>query len=241
MKRAFVIMKDNHGKVNIMRHINILGVTLKDYSVKESMKLLDQYLNNGGLNTASYVSTQMLVAAGKDENVKSTLESFDITVLAELDILHAAEITLRSRIHEVENNEFMNELLKKLVRTKKTIYLLGNTEQELDNLEAYLRDYQEHITIVGKYANEELNRDAVINDINSVAPTVIISKLPFDTQQPFLGEERKMINGELWLILTSDTVKPFNKKRNPFYRMARYIYHKLFKRKVNKYKNEKAE
>ena len=46
----------------------------------------------------------------------------------------------------------MEEFLKKMIRQKKAIYILAQTDAELLQLEDHLRSYQENLCIVGKYA-----------------------------------------------------------------------------------------
>lgn len=60
-----------------MQKINILGIGLTDYPLKESLALLDGYVRNGSLDTILYVTTPMLIMAGKDEEEKKCIESMD--------------------------------------------------------------------------------------------------------------------------------------------------------------------
>ena len=50
-----------------MQKINILGIGLTDYSLKESLGIVDRYVKYGGLNTILYVTTPMLILAGKEK------------------------------------------------------------------------------------------------------------------------------------------------------------------------------
>ena len=50
-----------------MQKINILGVELTDYSLKESLLRLDGYVRGGGLNTILYITTPVLIMAGENE------------------------------------------------------------------------------------------------------------------------------------------------------------------------------
>ena len=53
-----------------MQKINILGVELTDYSLKESLLRLDGYVRGGGLNTILYITTPVLIMAGENEEEK---------------------------------------------------------------------------------------------------------------------------------------------------------------------------
>ena len=99
-----------------MQKINILGIGLTDYSLKESLGIVDRYVKYGGLNTILYVTTPMLILAGKDEEEKNCIEDMDLTLCGDADILRVAKITSAGRIYEVEQRVFLKEFLRRLVR-----------------------------------------------------------------------------------------------------------------------------
>lgn len=47
-----------------MQKINILGMSLTDYSFKEAIGITDRFLGNGSLNTILFVSAKILVGVG---------------------------------------------------------------------------------------------------------------------------------------------------------------------------------
>lgn len=225
-----------------MKQINLLGITLRDYTLRESMKLASIYLNSGALNTISYISTQILVEAGENAEQKEWIESMDLTISGELDILRAATITNRNRFHEVENDEFMKEFLKKIVRSRKTIFLLSDSETSLANLHKELLEYQENIQIVGSYILDELSggQDSLINEINDIVPTVIISCMPYPYQEQLMYENKKRINAEVWIALPGNRK---SKKRKKFGtgKISLYFDKRIFRKRVSKYQNERPD
>ena len=95
-----------------MKEMNILGVSITEYSLKESLKLTDIYLENGAMNTVLFVSAKMLLAAGENPELKEWIESMDMTVCAETDILRAADMATMSRVREIENNAYLKEVVR---------------------------------------------------------------------------------------------------------------------------------
>lgn len=225
-----------------MKKINLLGISLRDYTLKESMKLASIYLNNGALNTISYISTQILVEAGENLEQQEWLESMDLTISGDLDILRAAAITSRSRFHEVENDEFIKEFLKKIVRSRKTVFLLSDSETSLANLYKEMLEYQENIQIVGSYILDELSggQDSLINEINDIVPTVIISCMPYPYQEQLMCENKKRINAEIWIALPGNRR---SKKRKKFGngKISLYLDKRIFRKRISKYQNEKSD
>ncbi len=138
-----------------MREINILGLSLRDYTLREKMRLTDLYLQNGKLNTIEYVSAKILMSAEKEPQEKAWLEAMDIIVYCDADIARAAGITARSYLKEIENNSFFRELMKKLVREKRTVYLLSDLEESMAALETELARSPGMIRIAGKSILQE--------------------------------------------------------------------------------------
>ena len=91
-----------------MKKLNVLGISLSDYTLREAMKLTVKYLNSGALNTVFYLSTQILVEALDHEEQREWIEKMDLNIIGEPDILRASNNNTWSRIHEIENNDYDN-------------------------------------------------------------------------------------------------------------------------------------
>ncbi len=222
-----------------MQKMDILGVTLTDYSLKESLLLLDGFLENGALNTILYVTTPMLILAGKDENEKERIESMDMTLCGESDILRVAKIESKSRSYEVENLVFLKEFLRRIVRGGKTIYLLSDSEEDAQKLRDELKDFQRGISVRGYQIIKEdaENVEEVVNDINDIAPSVIISRMAGSRQEQWMLEAKPYINAEVWLGISKDM--KLGERRESFQKKAMSrIYKKMFHDRMNRYNGE---
>lgn len=222
-----------------MKSMNLLGISLTDYSLKEALKLSNQYLYSGALYTISYISTQILVEAVENPEQKEWLEAMDMTVCGEVDILRAANMDTRNRVREVENDEFLKEFIHKLSRNKRKVYLLAKNEAELEKLESYLKSYSYDLIVAGSYAVdlENVNQENIVNDINDVVPNVVISKLPYPVQEQLMNDCKKIVNANIWLALL-EHADIHTHISNPLVKISNYLYRKIFNRKVNKYNNE---
>ena len=159
------------------------------------------------------------------------------------DILRAAGITARSRLKEIENNSFLNELMRRIARERRTVYLIADTQESMQILESDLEDGQ--VQIAGKYILQEegvdVKADAVINDINDKVPNVVLTLSAYPLQAAFVFHNKSRINADLWVGLPKD--RPVSgeggKKQHLF---VRKLQRKLFQRKVHQYENqEKTE
>jgi UDP-N-acetyl-D-mannosaminuronic acid transferase (WecB/TagA/CpsF family) len=222
-----------------MQKINILGVAITDYSLKESLIKLDSFIGGGGLNTILYVTTPMLIMAGENEEEKNEIEAMDMTLCGDADILKVAEIKSVSRLYEVENQVFLKEFLRRLVLGGGKVYLLAESEEEVDSLQGELENIQKDIQIVGKSVIPDGGEglEEIINRINDIAPIAVISRFPSGGQEKWMIEAKPFVNAEVWLGISKDMVlngtkEPFRKK------VSDKIYKKIFRRRINRFRDE---
>lgn len=225
-----------------MRKMKVLGVELRDYSVRESMKLVDRYLCDGLVSTIAFITKKGLMAANESPETKEFMDAMDLTVAADADILRAGGVTNWNRLREVENNEFLVEFLKKLVRGRKTVYLLAETAEKLGALESALRKYQPGLQICGGFSFDKLqaDEDFLINEINVASPNTLISQLPSPRREEFFQNNHMKLNTEIWLILKEGmTYGP--KSRNILARISEIFTKKIFNRELLRYSNSEKE
>lgn len=222
-----------------MQKINILGIELTDYSLKESLLRLDDYVRSGGLNTILYITTPVLIMAGENEDEKKEIEAMDMTLCGDADILRVAEIRSVSRQYEVENLVFLKEFLRRLARSGRKVYLLAESEEENRVLREELEAFQTGILIGGSgvIADGDKELGEVINRINDIAPTAIISRISPGRQEKWMTEAKPFVNAEVWLGISKDmildgTKEPFRKK------VTDKIYKRIFLSRINRFRGE---
>lgn len=222
-----------------MRQMHVLGVELQDYTVREAMRKTEDFLREQKMNTIAYITTRGLMAAEESPELRKFLSGLDLTVAADSDILHAAGIENRNRIKEIENDEFMEEFLKKLVRGKRSVYLLTGTKEQLVALEECLKSYQHSLRVVGRFSLDELEKeeDWLINEMNSLMPEVVISNISSPQRESFFENNHMKMNARIWLMLKDKVVHSVHKK-NVLWRFADMMTKKWFRRKVVRYRNQ---
>ena len=221
-----------------MRKMQVLSVSLIDYTVREAMRKVEEYLNDGKPHTIAYISKKGVMEADEDEKVKDFISKMDLMVCADSDVLRAANVETWNRIREIDENIFIEEFLKKIIRQRKTVYILAETNEELLQLEEHLRSYQQNISIVGKYALEHLSADEefVVNQINVLEADVLISLLPAIKRIEFYDSNYMKINTSIWLMLKDDVVL-HNKNRGFLRKMSDMIMQGIFKKKTMQYQH----
>lgn len=222
-----------------MKEIHILGVSIREYSLKESLAVTEDYLKNGAMNTVLFVSAKILLKAGENPELKELIESMDMTVCAEPDILRAADVATMSRVREVENNAYLKEVVRRLFKGKYTVYLLTEKEEDIVRLKEQLGQVGPTLRIVAENNLEavEERMDNLVNHMNDIAADVIISMIPFPKQEMIIAENKNYINSEVWFALPmpEESYKAAG-RTNFWHRLMQSLHFNKFKKKVVQYK-----
>lgn len=225
-----------------MQKISLLGMTLTDYSLREAVGITDRFLGSGSLNTILFISAKILVGAGVLAEQKEWIGNADLIIWSDAEIAKQVGIKAKDRIHEVENQGYIKEILKRLGRGKKKLYLLAEAEEDLEKLEFDLKLLYEDLNIVGSSTISGMPEewDSVANRINALAPAAVISRLQFDRQGKLIERMRKILNADIWLALDPQMV--LGSRKVPFLRrMLSRWYHHLFERQLLEYHENKKE
>lgn len=219
-----------------MQKINILGMSLTDYSLREKIGITDRFLGSGSLDTILFVSAKILVGAGSSERAREWIGEADLVVWSDAEIVRQAGITAKERIHEVENQDYIKEVLKRLERGKKPIYLLAGAEAELEKLAYDLRSIRADLNIVGEgvAGGVPSEWDDAVNEINALAPAAIISRMPFERQGEIMESMKNFLNADIWLALDQEMV-PNDRKVPLQRRILGKWYRHLFQKLLSEY------
>lgn len=219
--------------------INVLGVDLDNYSTRESLQLIDAYLNEQIMHVVGIVFMDLLILAGEDLKVRESIESLDLTIVGDKEILAVAGITRGFRVRETVGNEFVAHFLERLSQKKCKIFLLCNTDEECQMFQEYLKEKYPACVVAATYAVEKCKEDydVVVNEINIVEPDVVFSALDSPVRESFIMEQKSKINARLWFELGRNvSIIQTNKKVSAWFKD--FINRKIFHREVSKYKNE---
>lgn len=184
----------------MIKTIDFAGIVLDNYSVRETIMNVEKNMSDQGFHTIEEVNMDTLMQAETDEVIKEALQIVEHTVIAEAGILDAVGAGSYQRRHEIEHHDFFYELMKRIERNHKTMFVIGDSMERVEQMCELISDRYPKCEIVGMEALDECTgaTDAVVNEMNAVAPDAILSIIPSPQQEHFLMENREKISAELW-------------------------------------------
>lgn len=192
----------------MIKEIIVAGIKLNSYSTLENLTHIGNNLDSNVFTGIEDVYMKTLLLAKEDEVVRKAIESMDVTIVAENEILDAVGENTILRKHEIERREFFFQLMRILERNGYTVYILGETTKEVEETCQYLSDEFSRLKIVGAKALEENSGadEGVVNDMNMIAPDVVISVLPSPMQERFFLEHKSMLSAKIWYGAGSEKI-----------------------------------
>ena len=71
----------------MIKKVDILGIQLDNYTVREAIMCVERYLSNNVLNTIESISLQMLIDSETNPVLKEVMSSLDLAIIGEKEII----------------------------------------------------------------------------------------------------------------------------------------------------------
>lgn len=221
----------------------LAGVRIDICSQREAVYKIEQYMETDGLHAVELISMKTVVTAGNDENVRRCLEDLELVLPSDKEILEELGVTSRKWLEEAKDRRVLYEAMRSIVKEKHSVYLLTQNREQMEQLCQYLEEtFGELPCICGNTVWEEAEGDCelIINDINAVAPHLLLVLLPTPDQEKFLLDNRNMLNVRLWLGIGCE--HPLGDvRRKPGGVCRRLLAHRKMKRQIQNYGAETKE
>ena len=220
-----------------MKQINVLGVSLKDYNVRESMRRITLYLNNGVCNTIDFITHDSLLSAAESPELKESIEAMDMTIFVTNDILVAGNASNRLREREINGNIFLKTFLRKLSKEGRSVYLISDDGAKFNKLVNSLKNLSPEINIIGQAEcdNSDSRSDAVINEVNACVPDVVFVYMKSPNAEIFIDHNKSRMNTQIAAALRDAPLKVTNDGSLKTRGIGNLIMRKIFHSAAAKY------
>lgn len=221
--------------------IEVLGCRIDDLSAQEAVEQIECYVSSGMMCSVGMINRRMLMYAAKDEEYRNKIERMDVTVINDKEVLKAANIESERRKEEVDQDIFLNTLLKDAVRRKRSVAILADLEDERVACEQYLAERHADLLIVGSFSLEESqveDDDSLVNMLNAVTEDILLVMMPCPDQECFLAANRAKLGVKVWVGIGTEMMEKYSSDLGMGF-FERLIDKTKFKRQVSKYQSEK--
>ena len=221
--------------------INVLGIEVNNCTAKEAMESIAGYLQEEPMSLVEVVTADSVMRMSQNETVRENLEQMDLIMPGDKAILEAVEVSDKKKLQEADQHTFIKLLLSYLHRNNTRVFLLADTEADMDELRSRLENRYKSIEVVGAALVTEQQNDTydmIINQVNGAEAQCIIASVSSENQEAFVCRCKKVLNVRLWIGISRTAVSLVDKE-NWIEHMFVFAGSKILKRKVIKEKKKR--
>lgn len=184
--------------------VKIMDIDVDLLTQETCLKELSGYLENDSLNVVHMISLDYMDAYDKNELVQTILKQADLVLPGEKAILTAHHVDVLETGGMVVDYHSLQEILSRMDLEKKSFYLVLRDEKEAKVLYQYLIRRFSKEQVLGVYAADgEVTEEALVNDINTKLPDVVLLSMSSTDQEEWLEHNKSKINAKLCLVAGS--------------------------------------
>ena len=190
-----------------MKEINVLGVNIKDYPLKELLKLSTDYLMGPGVHTMSWLSANVLLSVSENQQEQGPwVEDLDLMLCDQAGLLKSGRAA--SQLHrDGKSEDFMENFFKYLGTNGATVSIVSDSINSGEHLYKKLRGYSDRLNIISRHVYENSDdMDDLFNNLNLENPKLVITCLPWVRQGPLLDMARQISNAAFWISVLPEMI-----------------------------------
>ena len=149
------------------KNIQVLGIELETYTVRENMQFLEEYITSDEMNIVSVVSPQTLICANDNEEFADFLNECDLRIIGDTTILEVVEQKFEQQYSQIRKMELEEQFLRCLIRKKKKIFWVCSNSEQLRRFEGYVQGNYPDLNVAGT-CSEGIEEDKIENIINEI-------------------------------------------------------------------------
>lgn len=224
------------------KNIEVLGISLEAYTVRENMQFLEEYVTNEEFNIVSAVTSYMLVAALNDDGLAEFIKNTDLRIIADPAILEVTEEKFEQQYSQIKKMELEEQFFRCLIRKKKKIFFMCDSEEYAKRFESYMQDNYPDLIIAGTVGEriEEDKIEHIINKINSADADVLLLNFHSPAQENFIRDSKHLLHVKLCICM-GDGIRSRYPLGLRISKLKGLLDQTLFKRRVMRYNLENGK
>lgn len=183
------------------KKMNVLDVRLDNYTAKDAMKQVAEFLKTEPVNTVEIITVDSLMCASQAEDLKADIGKLDLVIAGDAAILEAAEVSEKKKLQEAQDQVFLKMLFRYFHKNGLKMFILTDTEEEGQMLRHYIEEKHAGIVPAGfaVVPGDESADDQIINSINGTEADLVLAYMSSPGQEQFIGRVKHALSVRLWL------------------------------------------
>lgn len=219
--------------------IRLRDLAIDNYTAKDAMKLVLEYMDTEVLNIVEMVTLSTLGMIQEQEELQRQMSEFDITFAGDKAILEAAGIQDGRRLQEAEPVLFVKLVMRYLHKNEVPVFLIAQEEEALQRTNDIIEKEYPSIRIVGTATMKQgMSDDMILNLINGAEAACVISTLPSPIQEQFIIRNKNLLNAKVWFGF-GVMLDKMSREDSFLFKMKRFFMFHILKKQIADTKSNK--
>lgn len=184
--------------------IRLLDITVDAASTKSASETTIQYLNEESSNVVYFVNSETLLLLQKNIEWKDSVEESGLILPGTVSVNNSINEVLGKKRDPFFVESYFDAILDYAIEMGYEILLVAEDEEKYISIQENIHEKRPYLTLSGMFLTEKGETlDQIVNEINSVAPDILLIALDERKQLELLQKFRNQMNAGL-MLFTSD-------------------------------------
>ena len=182
--------------------VKIMDIDVDMLSNDVFIKKINEYLTDEKLQVIFFASTELLDRAVAEEEYRKLVDMAELFLPGEEALLSAHHVDVLEAGDMVVSCKSFGMVLEKLKKEDRSIYIVSKSDADVEVLTGYCKKMQPELRIAGSCAYDgEMDDGAVINEINSHIPDILLVDLAIGVQEKWIMEHVSLLNAKICIAI----------------------------------------
>ena len=214
--------------------VKIMDIDVDMLSNDVFITKINEYLLQEKLQVIFFASTELLDRAVAEEEYRKLVDMAELFLPGEEALLSAHHADVLKAGDMVVSCKSFGMVLEKLKKEDCSIYIVSKGARDVEMLTGYCKRMQPELRIIGSSMYDKGKDDeAVVNEINSHIPDILVVDLETGVQEKWIMEHASLLNAKICIAIggVANLILSQEKKTPAWIKMLHLegVFHKLIR------------
>lgn len=181
--------------------VQLLDMAVDIVSTKDASDLTKQLIEEEGSRVVYLVNSETLLLLQADQQLKAVVEESELILPASVSVNASIDQVLGHKRDSFFLESYIDKILDYSIEMGYEVLLVAENESRFISIQENIHEKRPVLTMSGLYLTEqEESMDHLVNEINSVAPDILLLALNEKEQLSLLNSFRSQMNAGLILF-----------------------------------------
>ena len=181
--------------------VRLLGVFIDIASTNVAGEASIRYIEEEYSRSVYFVNSETLMILQSSEDQETVLDSCDMVLPGTVSVSASIDEVLGNKRDPFFLESYFDKIFEYSVGKGSEVFLVAGSETQYNSVQENIHEQWSYLTLSGTYLTEQdSSYEHIVNEINSIAPDVLILALNENMQLELLQRYREQMNAGLILF-----------------------------------------